>query len=506
MESYQDLVNSSKVILDSDNYGFWKSRMKVIIGGIDVLAWRAVLVQWTAPTVLDAAGVRLPKPEETWTVDELKKAKYNSKALSAIHSSVTKKTFELIQGCETAKEAWDLLQLHFEGTQKVQNSRKDMLATRFENLKMEEHESISDFSSELKSLSQEAVILGKRYNDTKLVKKFLRCLPVKFMAYKSALNVSHNTEELNFGEVVGMLHAHEMELESATGDITPGEGILLESDDEDPVILLARRFDRALRKVEQGQSKRRFRLIKKHPEVDINSKMSEVQCYECKGFGHFKTECPTVKIREIRCVGCKGVGHSVLECVNNQKQSKRSCMHTDSEEISEDEEELSNFVAFLGITEFDEEERENTGMWHFESGNLRHMTRDMSKLQNQNNVKGVEVTFRDRDHGVLQHKGGDKVRFGSNYKEKHVKDQQKKVHGIESKSVLNGTKKVACSKEKSGLNDQSSPKEQCGSAEQSGSERAVVRTTRGVKLNFKEMIRLATSLVEALEGKVMTKL
>ncbi|KFK23003.1 hypothetical protein AALP_AAs63466U000100, partial [Arabis alpina] len=299
MESYQDLVNSSKVILDSDNYGFWKSRMKVIIGGIDVLAWRAVLVQWTAPTVLDAAGVRLPKPEETWTVDELKKAKYNSKALSAIHSSVTKKTFELIQGCETAKEAWDLLQLHFEGTQKVQNSRKDMLATRFENLKMEEHESISDFSSELKSLSQEAVILGKRYNDTKLVKKFLRCLPVKFMAYKSALNVSHNTEELNFGEVVGMLHAHEMELESATGDITPGEGILLESDDEDPVILLARRFDRALRKVEQGQSKRRFRLIKKHPEVDINSKMSEVQCYECKGFGHFKTECPTVKIREI---------------------------------------------------------------------------------------------------------------------------------------------------------------------------------------------------------------
>ncbi|KFK22814.1 hypothetical protein AALP_AAs73111U000100, partial [Arabis alpina] len=221
---------------------------------------------------------------------------------------------------------------------------------------MEEHESISDFSSKLKSLSQEAVTLGKRYNDTKLVKKFLRCLPAKFMAYKSALNVSHNTEELSFAEVVGMLHAHEMELESATGDITPGEGILLESDDEDTVSLLARKFDRALRKVEQGQSKRRFKLIKKHPEIDIDSKMSKVQCYECKGFGHFKTDCPTVKIREIRCVGCKGVGHTQLECVNNQKQSKRSSMHTDSEEDSEDEEELSNFVAFLGITEFDEGE------------------------------------------------------------------------------------------------------------------------------------------------------
>ncbi|KFK24206.1 hypothetical protein AALP_AAs44809U000100 [Arabis alpina] len=397
-----------------------------------VLESVAVLVQWTAPTVHDAAGVRLPKPEETWTVDELKKAKYNSKALSAIYSSVTKKTFELIQGCETAKEAWDLLQLHFEGTQKVQNSRKDMLATRFENLKMEEHESISDLSSKLKSLSQEAVTLGKRYNGTKPVKKFLRCLPAKFMAYKSALNVYHNTEELSFGEVVGMLHAHEMELESATGDITSGEGIFLESDDEDPVSLLARRFDRALRKVEQGQSKRRFRLIKKHPEVDIDSKMSEVQCYECKGFGHFKIECPTVKIQE----------------------------------DSEDVEELSNFVAFLGITEFDEGEE----LSESESDGEHEDDLIKSYKENLNNVKGVEVTFRDRDHGVLQHKGGDKVRCGSNYKEKHVKDQQKKVHGIESKSVLNGTKKVACSMENSGVNDQSSPKEQSGSAEQSSSE------------------------------------
>ncbi|KFK39509.1 hypothetical protein AALP_AA3G253100 [Arabis alpina] len=152
------------------------------------------------------------------------------------------------------------------------------------------------------------------------------------------------------------------------------------------------------------------------------------------------------------------------------------------------------------------EERQNTGMWHLESSSSRHMTRDMSKLQNLNNVKGVEVTVRDRDHGVLQHKGGDKVRCGSSYKEKHVSDQQKKVHGIESKSVLNGTKKVACSEEKSSLNNQSSPKEQSSSAEQSGSERSVVQTAREVKLYLKEMIRCATSFVEALEGQLMTKL
>ena len=57
------------------------------------------------------------------------------------------------------------------------------------------------------------MILGKKYKDKKLVKKFLRCLPSRFMAYKTALSVSHNTEDLSFGDVVGMLQAHEMELE-----------------------------------------------------------------------------------------------------------------------------------------------------------------------------------------------------------------------------------------------------------------------------------------------------
>ncbi|KFK22608.1 hypothetical protein AALP_AAs44922U000100, partial [Arabis alpina] len=328
MESYQDLVNSSKVILDSGNYGFWKSRMKVIIGGIDVMAWRAVLVQWTSPTVVDADGVSSLKPEDTWTKDELKKAKFNSRALSAIHCSVTKKTFELIQGCETAKEAWDLLQLHFEGTQK------------------------------------EAATLGKKYKDTKLVKKFLRCLPVKFMAYKSALTVSHNIESLSFGDVVGMLQAHELELESLVTDTRKTRNLALtcekknsgSEDDTDAVGLLVRRFDRALRRVEQGQGHKRSGFIKRQSETERSSKRPEVQCFECKGFGHFKTDCPTVKRRELKCFSCKGLGHTQLECVNDQKFKKDRAMiaEDDSEEESEDEEILNNFVTFVGIVEFDE--------------------------------------------------------------------------------------------------------------------------------------------------------
>ena len=84
----------------------------------------------------------------------MKKSKYNAKALTAIHSNIGRNQFELIQGCETAKEAWDILQNHFEGTTKVKNSRKDMIASRFKNQKMEERDSISDFCSKITSLAQ----------------------------------------------------------------------------------------------------------------------------------------------------------------------------------------------------------------------------------------------------------------------------------------------------------------------------------------------------------------
>ena len=204
MENYHELVSSTRVMLDGSNYGLWKSRMRSTIRGIDAMAWKSVTTGWSEPKAKDVNGVESNKEEELWTETELKMAKFNSRALSAIHASVTKKHFELIQGCETAKEAWEILQTHFEGTSKVKSSQLDYLASKFENLKMGESESVEEFSSQLSGIAQESLVLGKKYKDKKLVKKFLRCLPSKYTTYKAAMSVSLNTDEISFDEVVGI--------------------------------------------------------------------------------------------------------------------------------------------------------------------------------------------------------------------------------------------------------------------------------------------------------------
>ena len=60
-----------------------------------------------------------------------------------------------------------------------------MLASRFEDLKMMESETISDFNSKLCDITNEAFALREKYSNTKLVRKMLRSLPKRF-AYKVA--------------------------------------------------------------------------------------------------------------------------------------------------------------------------------------------------------------------------------------------------------------------------------------------------------------------------------
>lgn len=66
------------------------------------------------------------------------------------------------------------------------------------------------------------------------------------------------------------------------------------------------------------------------------NKKSEKQCAECEGFGHFKSECPTLKKKGVKCYECKGYGHSKVDCLAMSK-SKQSSYDTDEDERDRDE-------------------------------------------------------------------------------------------------------------------------------------------------------------------------
>jgi len=199
--------------LDAEHYGYWKVLIKRSIQSIDMDAWFAVEDGWMPPTTKDAKRDIVSKSRTEWIADEKTAANHNSQALSVIFGSLLRNKFTQVQGCLSAKEVWEILQVSFECTNNVKRTRLDMLASEFENLTMEAEESVDDFNGKLSSITQEAVVLGKTYKDKKMVKKFLRSLPDKFQSHKSAIDVSLNSDQLKFDQVVGMMQAYDTDKE-----------------------------------------------------------------------------------------------------------------------------------------------------------------------------------------------------------------------------------------------------------------------------------------------------
>ncbi|MEQ5248902.1 hypothetical protein, partial [Escherichia coli] len=76
------------------------------------MIWRVVLTGWEHPKKAGATenDPKVLKPEVEWDAAERTLAGYNHKALDTIYSLMHESQFTLVAGCESAKEAWDILE------------------------------------------------------------------------------------------------------------------------------------------------------------------------------------------------------------------------------------------------------------------------------------------------------------------------------------------------------------------------------------------------------------
>ncbi|XP_012841207.1 PREDICTED: uncharacterized protein LOC105961524 [Erythranthe guttata] len=230
-------------LLDGSNYSYWKSKMKMFIKSVDERAWRAIVTGWTPPMAKGTDGMQTVKPEEAWTNEEILLANYNSRAINSIFSGVGDNQFKLIASCESAKRAWEILQVTYEGTSTVKTSKLQMLATRFESLHMEEDETIADFHAKLCDISNESYALGEQYSETKLVRKALRSLPERFAYRVAAIEEVRDINTLKLDGLMG-------------NSVNPNK------------------FKKFSNNGYSGDAKSR-----------------RLQCRECGGFGHIQAEC-----------------------------------------------------------------------------------------------------------------------------------------------------------------------------------------------------------------------
>ncbi|GAV85099.1 zf-CCHC domain-containing protein/DUF4219 domain-containing protein/UBN2 domain-containing protein, partial [Cephalotus follicularis] len=180
---------------DGNNYSFWKTRMTIFLQSLDYQLWPIIVNGPRMPT-RTIEGVVSPKPENEYNDNDFRMLQLNSKAKHVLFCAVGPNDFNRISSCDSAKEMWDLLEVTYEGTNQVKESKISMLVHEYELFFMHEKESISDIFTRFTTIINSLKNLGKSYSNQELVRKILRYMALITSQFKKFLKSQKSKKAL----------------------------------------------------------------------------------------------------------------------------------------------------------------------------------------------------------------------------------------------------------------------------------------------------------------------
>jgi uncharacterized protein (UPF0335 family) len=159
------------------------------------------------------SGFNLPdKPIAEWSNVEKHSHVENDKAMNALYLATSQTEQSKISNFDSAKDAWEILETTYEGTNLVKASKLQMLVSQFEKIEMLEDETFNDFFGKLSEIRNSMINLGKKVFDTKIIRKVMRSLPERFRMKVTAIESCTDLETMRIEELVDALQTYEFSL------------------------------------------------------------------------------------------------------------------------------------------------------------------------------------------------------------------------------------------------------------------------------------------------------
>ncbi|GAV83730.1 LOW QUALITY PROTEIN: UBN2 domain-containing protein, partial [Cephalotus follicularis] len=140
--------------------------MTIFLQSLDYQLWHIIVNGPRMPT-RTIEGVVSPKPENEYNDNDFRMLQLNSKAKHVLFCAVGPNEFNRISSCDSAKEM-DLLEVTYEGTNQVKESKISMLVHEYELFFMHDNESISDMFTRFTAIINSLKNLGKSYSNQEL--------------------------------------------------------------------------------------------------------------------------------------------------------------------------------------------------------------------------------------------------------------------------------------------------------------------------------------------------
>ncbi|XP_057441665.1 uncharacterized protein LOC130733465 isoform X3 [Lotus japonicus] len=156
--------------LDGKNYDHWSVQMKAIFGFQECLE----VVESGFEEITESSS-------ETQKSAHSEAKKKDCKATFLIHQCVDVANFEKISKAKSSKEACEILEKSHSGLAKVKKVRLQTMRRQYELLQMEEQESIAEYFTRIRSLTNQMKTYGESMPDQGIVEKDL------FLSFKKRI-------------------------------------------------------------------------------------------------------------------------------------------------------------------------------------------------------------------------------------------------------------------------------------------------------------------------------
>jgi hypothetical protein len=199
MTSHDVSSTNRPPLFDGKKNSFWKIRMKTQLMSLGADVWDVVETGYVKPVVLASKDDKL-------------EFSFNVKAMNAILSGLVEAQFVKVMHCDSTKVMWDKMISSYEGDEKVKDAKLQTHRLKFEQLKIDEDETISKYFLRIEELVNTMKCLGETIVDSFLVQKILRSLPDRFNSKVSAIDETIDLKTLTIDQLLGTLTSYEMRI------------------------------------------------------------------------------------------------------------------------------------------------------------------------------------------------------------------------------------------------------------------------------------------------------
>lgn len=257
-------------ILNSTNYTIWAVKIKALFNVYGI--WDAL--------------------EPKGDVDINK----NTMAIAYLFQALPEQLVLQVAHHTNASDIWEDLKARFVGADRVKEARLQTLESEFESLKMKDSESLDDFTGKISQLVSQANNLGSTIENKRLVRKLLGSAPAKFIQIVAAIEQFADLNTMSFQEAVGRLKAYEERIKKPNKEEDTHDGLLYAKTDrkeEDKEHGCERCGYRKSNQDIKGRGRgRNWKSWRNKNGNHHQQDKSEIKCFKCNKFGHFKYECP----------------------------------------------------------------------------------------------------------------------------------------------------------------------------------------------------------------------